>query len=114
MTTTNKTLVEGATTSSTSAEIKYTSPSAGKGTKITAVTAVNTSVSTGSYSIYVVSDSSAPSATDSLVRSQSLQADYADTPPEVINQFVPAGGTIQVQTNVSGNIAFRISGVEYT
>ena len=114
MTATNKVLVEGETTSGTTAEIKYTSPAAGKGTRITSVTAVNTSVTVGNYSIYVVDDSSAAAAVDSLVREQSLQPNGADTPPEVINQFVPAGGTIQVQTNSSGNIAFRISGIEYT
>lgn len=114
MTATNKVLVDGVTTSGTSAETKYTSPAAGKGTKITAVTAVNISGSVGSYTIYGVDDASAAVAVDSLVRSQSLQPDAADTPPEVVNQFIPAGGTIQVQTDVAGNIAFRISGIEYT
>lgn len=114
MTATNKALSPGVTTSGTAVETVYISPAAGKGTRITSVTTVNTSGSVGNYSLYAVDDATPAVAVDSLVREQSLQPNESDTPPEAINHFIPPGGTIQVQTDVAGNVAFRISGIEYT
>lgn len=113
MTATNLQIVAGQTTSGTAAENKYQSPSAGNGTRVTAGSVYNTSGSTDVYTLYIVSDTGAPIAAETIV-SRSLRSGESDVPLEILNQMIPPGGTLQVKTNTSGSCCFNFSGIEFT
>lgn len=113
--TTNVVLVDGAVTvGAATAENVYTSPAGGKGTRITAVTCTNISGATDNFTIYTKSDATAPALSDSLIVEKSLVVKESDTPPEVVNHFVPAGGTIWLETATAGSITLKVSGIEFT
>ncbi len=113
MAATNAVLIGGVLNTGTSATVAYTSPANGKGTRITSLTAFNVNVATQSYKVYIVSSAAAASPSDTIV-SQALTPDESETPIEIINQFVPAGGTIQIEGSAASAIAFRASGIEFT
>lgn len=113
MAVTNKTLVDGQAVAG-AITTYYTSPLAGDGTRITAITATNYSAGTESYSVYIKADGSPAGNADLVLLSQGVASNKSDVPPEVINQFVPPGGTIQLSASLSNAISVRISGVEFT
>ena len=109
----NRTLISGETTTTTDIEVLYTSPSGGGGTTITAFVAVNTTVASDNYTVYIVDNADPATDERAVILEQPVKSMKTDVPPETISQYIPAGGTIQVKTGVAGSIAFRASGNEF-
>lgn len=111
MTTVNLQLVASQdTTVADTPEVFYTSPSNGLGTVITNFTASNDTGNTRSYKAYIVA--SGGSATEALVPTRNIVTNRTDIPPEMAGQFIPAGGTLQMETSAATSIFFTVSGRE--
>lgn len=90
-------------------ETLYTNKTNG-GAVIKAVSAANTTKINASYIMYITDsdgDTSKP-----IVPFQVVVRLKTDTPPEVTNQVVPPGGTIQWQTSAADSIAITITARE--
>ena len=109
---TNKTLIDGVQLTA-SAVVLYTSPVNGLGTRVIAFTATNDAAVTETYTFHIVPNGGSPDATNRLVKARPLTAGEPDTPAEIINQLVPAGGTIQALASTTLEIAVRASGIEF-
>lgn len=113
MAATNVQLVDSILNPATTPSVVYTSPSSGIGTRITQCVVKNTDASTRSYNIYVVSSASAATSQNSIATHQ-LVAGETDSPFEVLNVFIPPGGTLQVDADAITTVSFRVSGLEFT
>ena len=114
MAATNKTLIDGVLAGLTAA-VAYTSPAVGLGTRITAFTVTNTDgASAMTYKVYIVPAAGTAGFANVLVNGATLTAIEDDTPAAVINQLVPAGGTIEILASSGSTVAFRASGIEFT
>ena len=87
-------------------EALYTNTTNG-GAVIKAVTASNTTKINASYIMYIVDAEGA--VIKPIVPFQVVIRLKADTPPEAINQVVPPGGSIQVETSAANSIAFTVT-----
>ena len=103
-------IVNGVTTASANTvEVIYTNNTNG-GAVIKAVSATNKTKINAAYTMYIIDFDG---TTDNpIVPFQSVVRLKVDTPPEVINQVVPAGGTIRVKTTAANSIAFTITAKE--
>ncbi len=110
MAATNVVMVDGVQPAVTTAVALYTSPSLGGGTRITAVTAVNPSASTETYTVYV-----GGSATDAstVLAATPLSPGANASPPEVVNQMMNAGESLWVKVSNATTITFRMSGLQF-
>ncbi len=108
----NKTLIDGINVPALVGDA-YTSPANGGGTRVVAMTLTNNGGTTETYTLHVVKSGSSPDATNMLVSARSLGDNESDTPSEIINQLVPAGGTIEIVASTSGKINARASGIEF-
>ena len=111
MTTINRQLVSSQkTVAGSTPEVFYTSPLNQSGTIITNFTAVNDTTSTISYTAYIVSSSGSP--TVPVVPQRNITTNRTDVPAELAGQFIPAGGTLQMETSSAAPISFTVSGRE--
>ena len=111
MTTVNKQLVASQKASGADTpQVFYTSPSNGFGTIITNFTASNDTAATRTYQAYIVV--SGGSATVPVVPTRAIVTNRTDTPPELAGQFIPAGGTLQMESDAATSIAWLVSGRE--
>jgi len=113
MAATNKVLVDGVQLTA-SAAVLYTSPENGAGTRVTAFSLINNVGTTQTYSLYIVPSGGAADASTQIVSSRSLTNNDTDIPLELINQLVPAGGTIMAVSSLASAISVRASGIEFT
>lgn len=109
----NVKIATGYVTTGTTPETVYTSPAAGQGTRITALTAYNKSVTTESYTAYIAPDATAATSSEAVVN-QAVTTLKSDVPLEALNQIIPPGGTLQVDTSAAGAFTFQVSGIEFT
>lgn len=109
----NKTLIDGVQLTA-SATTLYTSPPGGKGTRVVALTALNDAAVTESYTLHIVPSGGSADSTNILVKAKSLIAGEDDEPIAIINQLIPADGTIQALASTTLTIAVRASGIEFT
>ena len=107
----NKVIVNGIQPGIT-AEVLYTAPSNGSGTKVVAFTAANGSATPSTYDLYIVPVGGTADDSNILVSVRSVAIDSTDVPPEVLNQLIPAGGTLQGSVADASTIAFRATGFE--
>ena len=113
MAATNITLINGVQLTAAAVDL-YQSPANGLGTRVTAFTAANSGGTTENYSLHIVPSGGSADATNILVSARSLIDNESDTPAEIINQLVPAGGSIQALASTTLKITVRASGVEFT
>ncbi len=91
-------------------QVFYTSPSNGLGTIITNFTSSNDTSATRTYKAYIVV--SGGSATVPLVPKRAIVTDRTDISPEMAGQLIPAGGTLQMESDTSSSIQWTVSGRE--
>ena len=101
---------KGVNTLADTPESIYTSPSAGNGTIITAVTVANNSDSNKSYKAYIVN------AGESAVNPQTpfrimIWADI-DAGTGIDGQTIPPGGSLYVEASAVDAVYFTVSGKE--
>ena len=109
---TNLTLIDGVQLTA-SAAVLYTSPANGGGTRVVAFSLVNDGGTTETYTLHIVPDGGTADSTNILVSARGLIDNEADTPAEIVNQLVPAGGTIEALASTTLKIAVRASGIEF-
>lgn len=90
--------------------IIYTSPSSGAGTRITAFTASNDTTSSKTYKAYIYSATS--SLEKSVIPQTIVVRDRADYGASIVNQVIPAGGTLRVESSEENSINFYVTGIE--
>ncbi len=114
MTTINARLVDSQVTAiADTPEVFYTSPVRGKGTVITNFTATNNNTSLIQiYKAYVVSPGG--TADTPIVPERTVGGIDTDLPPEMAAQFLPAGFTLQMESDMAGGISFSVSGREFS
>jgi len=111
MATVNKQLVASQKASAADTpEVFYTSPSNASGTLITNFTASNDTVATRTYKAYIVSSGGSP--TVPLVPTRAIVKDRSDVSPEMAGQLIPAGGTLQMESDTASSIVWTVSGRE--
>lgn len=111
---TNVVLANGVQPGSTSAETLYTAPTTlTSGTRIIAFTAANPTASPETYSVYIVPSGGSADDTNKILVDNSLAAGDSASPPELQNQLIPKGGTLQVEVSTGTTINFRASGIEF-
>jgi len=88
----------------------YLSPVSGGGTVITAFTATNNTASNRTYKAYIFDSTGAilPAVTPLKI----IVRNRLDTGSGVINQIIPAGGTLRMESDLADSIAFRVTGKE--
>jgi len=111
MTTVNKLLVASQKASAANTpQVFYTSPSNGLGTIITNFTASNDTIATRTQKAYIVPKGG--SATVPLLPKRAIVQDRTDISPEMAGQLIPAGGTLQMESDTASSIAWTVSGRE--
>jgi len=111
MSTLNKQLVASQKASAADTpQIFYTSPSNALGTIITNFTASNDTAATITYKAYIVP--SGGSATVPIVPKKAIVINRTDVSPEMAGQLIPAGGTLQMESDSANSISWTVSGRE--
>ena len=90
--------------------ILYTSPTGGGGTIVTAFTASNDSATGQSYKGYIYDVSGA--LVGSVIPFTVIARDRFHSGPSMVNQVVPAGGTIRIENSTGDGLNFYATGRE--
>ena len=98
------------TINSNSPEVFYVAPSNQLGTIISNFTASNDTGNTRSYKAYIVVDGG--TVDTPVVPNRNIVTNRTDNPPELAGQFIPPGGTLQMETDAGDSISFTVSGRE--
>ena len=85
----------------------YTSPS---GTVITAFTATNNTDSNKTYKAYIYDVSG--TELEAIIPLKIVIRSKTDLGSPIINQFIPQGGTLRIESSEADSISFRVSGRE--
>lgn len=109
----NNTLIDGVELT-TSAVTLYTADGSGNGTRINAISVINTSGGAQTYSLYIVPNGESATNPNALVLNRSVNSNATDLAPEALNQLIPPGGTIQALASANTAISVRASGIEFT
>jgi hypothetical protein len=88
----------------------YTSPSGGLGTRIKSFTAANNGETSISYKAYIYSSSGTVVA--AIVPQTIVVIDRADYGPAIVNQVIPPGGTLRMESSTADDLNFYVTGVE--
>jgi len=107
-----KNLVQGSALT-TSAAVYYTAPT-GVSTQITQLSFTNTDTVARTISIYLVDDSNAPAAPDTIVKSKTLQPNETFTPFQALAAVIAPLGTLQAVADANSVVVIKCSGVEFT
>jgi hypothetical protein len=91
-------------------EKMYESPASGAGTRVTAFTASNDTTTSHSYKAYIFN--SAGGLEKAIVPQTIVVRDRVDFGSSIVNQLIPAGGTLRVESSDAGSISFYVSGIE--
>lgn len=89
----------------------YLSPTSGLGTKIKAFTVANSTESSKSYKAYIYS--SAGTLVSPIVPLSIVVRDKTDFAPSALNQVIPAGGTLRIESSDSSSLNFYVTGQEF-
>ena len=93
--------------------ILFTSPVDGDGTVITAFTATNDSgIASVSYKAYIFDKSE--TLVSAIVPQKIVVKDRFDSGPSIVNQVVPAGGTIRAENSTANGLNFYSTGQKQT
>jgi hypothetical protein len=98
-------------TAANTPEIVYTNGNT-LDTMITAFTAVNETATARKYKVYIVDSGGAVNR--AVVPQTTLSRGTGGVVDKIIGQMVPAGGTLQVETDSAASIHFTVSGREFT
>lgn len=88
----------------------YNAPADGAGTIITAFTATNNTGANASYKAYIFGPSQ--SGLGAVTPLKVVIRNRFDPGNAIVNQVIPAGGTLEMETNIIGAIDFRVTGNE--
>ena len=88
----------------------YISPPQGAGTVVVAFTASNDTTSSKTYKAYIY-DASA-SLVSAVIPQTIVVRDRANTGPSIIDQTIPAGGTLRIESSAADSLSFYVTGVE--
>jgi len=88
-------------------ETFYTSPT---GTVITAFTATNNTDSNKTYKAYIFD--AGGTVLPAVIPLKIVIRSKTDLGSPIINQFIPQGGSLRIESNEANSIAFRVSGRE--
>lgn len=86
----------------------YDAPSDGNGTEVRNFTATNNTDSNKTYIAYIFAATG--SEFEAVTPRTILVRDRASLAPEMVNQVIPAGGSIRVESSAAESVAFTISG----
>ena len=96
------------TAASTTIEAVYTSPTTSKGTLITAFTASNSAIASSYFNAYIVD---ASGVVGDPVQPQTIVVkDRKNAGSGIVNQLIPAGGTLRVSDQNAGYLNFYVTG----
>jgi len=87
----------------------YTSPTTGTGTQINAVTASNTSAVNASYKAYITDNITSDQP---VIPFQVVVWGENDLGIGLVNQVIPPGGTLTIESSAINSIYFNVSGTE--
>ena len=108
---TDKVLVENASnTAPDTPEVFYTSPSTGLGTRVKVFSAVNDGITSYSYKAYIYNSSG--SVVKAVIPQTIVVLDRGDNGFLVINQVIPAGGTLRMETSEADQLNFYVTGLD--
>ena len=88
----------------------YLSPASGAGTIVTAFTATNDSGASASYKAYIYNSSG--SVVNTVIPMTIIVKDRFHSGPSIVNQVVPAGGTIRAENSTGDALNFYATGRE--
>jgi len=88
----------------------YNSPPGGGGTIITAFTATNNTGANASYRAYIVDLSGVIKG--AVLPLKVVIRNRFDPGNAIVNQVIPAGGSLQMETNIIAAIDFHVTGNE--
>jgi len=88
----------------------YTSPGAGAGTVISALSVTNDSLSSASYKVYIVGLDGVVG--DPVVPQTIVVKDRSSPASTAINHTIPAGGTLRAENSTANALGFYMSGLE--
>jgi hypothetical protein len=91
-------------------EVFYTAPSTGSGTRIKAFTASNNTESSANYKAYIYP--AAGPDPEPVIPQTIVVRDRADNGAAIINQVIPAGGTLRMESSDANSINFYVTGVD--
>lgn len=112
MTVTAKPLI-AAKQAENAATTQYTTPT-GTRTIIDKFTATNTSASTATLSVNIVTSGGAAGDSNTIIKTKSLAANETYTFPEIVGQVLAAGDFISTIASAASAITIRASGRELT
>lgn len=108
---TDITLVQGQqNTVADTVEIFYTSPAGDSGTVITAFTAANDTVANKSYKAYIFTE--AGTNEGAIIPLKVVIRSRFDVGASIVNQIIPPGGTLRMESSEADSIVFTVSGKE--
>ena len=107
-----KTLVQGSALT-TSAAVYYTAPT-GTYTRVTQMSVTNTDAAPRVVSLYIASSNAAPTATDTIVKSKTLQSNETWVPYQALGVVLSPGCTIQAVADANSVVILKSSGIELT
>ncbi len=88
----------------------YTSPSNSNGTRIKAFSAVNNTTSSKSYKAYIYNSTGA--VVSAVVPFTIVPRDVADYGASIVNQVIPPGGTLRMESSDANSINFYVTGLD--
>ena len=88
----------------------YTSPATGGGTIISAFTATNNTGANASYKAYIFDATG--TLKGAVLPLKVVIRNRFDPGNAIVNQVIPQGGTLRMETNIVGAIDFRVTGNE--
>ena len=108
---TDKVLVSnGSNTSPDTIESFYESPPLGLGTRIKAFTASNSGSTSYTYKGYIYDSTGA--MVSAVIPQTIVVLDRADNGPSIINQLIPAGGSLRMETSEANQLNFYVTGLD--
>jgi len=88
----------------------YNSPAGGGGTIITAFTATNNTGANASYKAYIFDSSG--TLKGAVLPLKVVIRNRFDPGNAIVNQVIPQGGSLRMETNIIGAIDFHVTGNE--
>ena len=107
----NVVIADGVQPSVTTVTTLYSPASNTGGARITAFTVYNATATPTTYSVFIISNGGTAGAQFEIIYQATLAAGATDAVPAIINQLIPAGGSIAIQVANANTAAVRASGI---
>ena len=88
----------------------YNSPTNGSGTRVTAFTATNNTTTGQSFIAYIYGPGD--STQEPVIPFTTVARDTANYGSAIVNQLIPAGGSLRLESSATDSINFYVTGVE--